>query len=147
MKVTLQIQVSDIDQYQVPMLGEFQSWTDMIAKNEGEVCVRIVDNDESASLNSRYRHLPHATNVLSFPMESPVPLTIPVLGDIVITAPLIRSQAEEQGKNIKSHWAHIFVHGLLHLMGYDHQAQEQAEIMEAYEIKVMNLLGFANPYG
>ena len=146
MQVSLQIGLSDPKAYDIPEQCEFQDWTDITTHAEGEVCVRVVDKAESARLNEQYRQRPYASNVLSFAFNAPIPLENPLLGDIVIAAPLILEEAVEQEKPIKDHWAHIFIHGLLHLQGYDHQDDEQARQMEACEIKILNRLGFANPY-
>lgn len=146
MRVTLQVALPDAEPFEVPSLSEFQRWADLTADESGEVCVRVVDGYEALQLNWQYRHRPYATNVLSFPFESSVSLTVPLLGDVVMTAPIIFREAHDQGKTIKSHWAHMFIHGLLHLKGYDHQEVEQAQQMEDYEVRVLNLLGFPNPY-
>ena len=109
--------------------------------------LRIVGRRESATLNRRYRHQVGATNVLSFP-PGPVqaPLSARFLGDIVICAPVVKAEAASQGKAERAHWAHMLVHGILHLRGYDHVTPPQATLMEALETRVLRGLGFPNPY-
>ena len=111
-----------------------------------EVSVRIVDSDEMARLNETYRGKTGATNVLSFPAGLPVELAIPLLGDIVICAPVVRAEAARQGKTEKAHWAHMAVHGTLHLLGFDHIEEEEAAIMEALESSILSELNYACPY-
>jgi probable rRNA maturation factor len=111
-----------------------------------ELVVRIVDEAESAALNNRYRGKPGPTNVLSFPFESPPGLELAHLGDLVICAPVVEREAREQGKPSEAHWAHMLVHGLLHLQGHDHQAEAEAEAMETLESAILAQLGYPNPY-
>lgn len=111
-----------------------------------EVSIRIVDESESAELNQRYRNKKGPTNVLSFPVDLPESLNLPLLGDLVLCAPVVTQEAQEQGKTELAHWAHMVIHGTLHLLGYDHQADEDARVMESCEISIMKKLGFANPY-
>jgi len=111
-----------------------------------QLTVRIVDIDEGESLNRTYRSGQSATNVLSFPFDDPFQLAPPLLGDIVICAPVLISEANQQNKDLAAHWAHLVVHGVLHLLGYDHLDDEQASVMEAQEINILALLGYANPY-
>lgn len=105
------------------------------------VSVRVVDDAEAASLNLEWRGRAYATNVLSFPSEVPG-----FLGDIVLCAPVIQREAGEQGKAVSDHWAHLVVHGALHLCGWDHQTDRQAEAMEAHEALILDRLGIINPY-
>lgn len=113
-----------------------------------EVTIRIVDTEEMSELNSTYRHKKGPTNVLSFPFTTPekVDIEIPILGDIVICADVVNHEAQEQGKSQEAHWAHMIVHGIFHLLGYDHENDSNAAVMESLEIEIMQALGFANPY-
>lgn len=111
-----------------------------------ELTVRIVGTEESAQLNETYRHKQGPTNVLSFPFEKPAQVELPLLGDLVVCAPVVAQQAKDQYKTTKAHWAHMVVHGTLHLLGYDHQDASAAERMEGIEINILNKLGFPNPY-
>lgn len=113
-----------------------------------EITLRIVDTKEMADLNSRYRQKNGPTNVLSFPFMLPdeIKMELPILGDIVICADVVNREAQEQHKTQESHWAHMVIHGVLHLLGYDHEMDNEAGIMEAIEIEIMQSFGFANPY-
>lgn len=114
--------------------------------SEAELSVRIVDEDESQALNLQYRGKDKPTNVLSFPCELPDGVELPLLGDLVICAQVVAKEALEQGKVLHAHWAHMVVHGTLHLLGYDHIEDGEAEEMEAIEIQVLLELGYPNPY-
>lgn len=111
-----------------------------------EITVRIVDEEECAELNQRYRNREGATNVLSFPYESVSGSGQDLFGDIVICAPVVEREAREQNKNLQSHWAHMVIHGTLHLMGYNHIKKNEAETMESLERSLMTSLGYADPY-
>jgi probable rRNA maturation factor len=108
--------------------------------------VRIVGAAESATLNRRFRRRRGPTNVLSFPFEPPSGLRSDLLGDLVICAPVVRREARQQQKPLRAHWAHMVVHGILHLRGYDHRKRHDATVMEKKEIRILRDLGFANPY-
>lgn len=116
----------------------------------GDVTIRVVSNDEMQGLNKEYRGKDSPTNVLSFPADLPPELAAEIddleLGDIVISADVVAKEATEQGKNLMAHWAHMLVHGMLHLQGYDHIHDDEAEEMEALEVKILAQIGFANPY-
>lgn len=115
-------------------------------RQAAQLTVRIVGGEEGEALNRQYRGGDSATNVLSFPFAEPFLLQPPLLGDIVICAPVLLTQARQQNKSLRSHWAHLVVHGVLHLLGYDHMDDEQARLMEKLEIGILAELGFADPY-
>ncbi|MDZ7662225.1 rRNA maturation RNase YbeY [Thiohalophilus sp.] len=133
-----------------PSDADIQRWVSAALQAEqrqdAELTVRIVDEAESAELNEQYRHKSGPTNVLSFPFECPPEVELDLLGDLVICAPVVQREAQEQGKLEMAHWAHMVVHGTLHLLGYDHLQQDEAEEMENREISIMKELGYANPY-
>lgn len=111
-----------------------------------EISLRLVDREESQRLNKHYRQKDAATNVLSFPSDLPPDLPFRHLGDIVVCAPVVRDEALEQGKSLEAHWAHMIVHGTLHLLGYDHIKDTEAEAMESLEVSILAQLGVADPY-
>ncbi len=113
---------------------------------DAEVTIRIVDEAESQQLNFDYREKDKPTNVLSFPFQCPPGIELPLLGDLVICAQVVAREAQEQQKTLQAHWAHMVVHGSLHLLGFDHINDADAEEMEAEEIQILQELGFANPY-
>lgn len=134
---------------QAPSKAACKQWVSAALKTrceKAELSLRIVDSDEMRELNKRYRGADYATNVLSFPADLPPELQLPHLGDIVICAAVVEREAEEQHKANTAHWAHMVVHGTLHLLGYDHIDNAEAEIMEALEIAILSELNFANPY-
>ncbi|MBV2092646.1 MAG: rRNA maturation RNase YbeY [Candidatus Thiodiazotropha sp. (ex Ctena orbiculata)] len=111
-----------------------------------EMVIRIVDAPESQQLNRDYRGKDRPTNVLSFPFESPPEVPLPLLGDLVICAPVVSTEARQQNKTLEAHWAHMVVHGTLHLLGYDHQDDQQAQLMEEKERQILQALNFSDPY-
>ena len=128
----------------VPAESEILYWAGLVLDGkEGEVNIRITDEDEMRSLNSRWRNTDEPTNVLSFPLHD---AGAPLLGDIVVCAPVLRREAVKQAKSLDAHWAHIIIHGILHLMGYDHINEKEAEIMETKETALLQDLGFPDPY-
>ncbi|WP_101675944.1 rRNA maturation RNase YbeY [Alloalcanivorax mobilis] len=116
----------------------------------GEITLRIVDDEEIQALNHQYRGKDKPTNVLSFPFDMPEGLPqdaiAPLLGDIVISAPVVRREASEQNKSLNAHWAHMVTHGVLHLLGYDHIEDDDAALMESLEIRALAEHGYADPY-
>lgn len=139
----------------LPSEAQVRQWIDTTLAEldysaDVQLTVRIVDRDEMAELNQTYRHKQGVTNVLSFPFEQPQGLPeqelVPLLGDIIICAPVVHEEAAQQQKAVLQHWAHMIVHGLLHLLGYDHISDAQAEQMEGLEVRVLAALGIDNPY-
>jgi probable rRNA maturation factor len=148
MSIQVELQVVD-DTDSVPDAGHFSRWASAAAAGKaehGELSIRVVDEAESQSLNSRYRDRQYATNVLAFPVTLPDEFGLPLLGDLAICRNVIEREAREQGKETEAHWAHMVVHGTLHLLGYDHQTQAQAHLMESREVQVLQGLGYADPY-
>ncbi|HEY8159315.1 MAG TPA: rRNA maturation RNase YbeY [Methylobacter sp.] len=132
-----------------PDQQQIQLWVDAALEDydqDTEIVVRIVDEQESAELNEQYRHKSGPTNILSFPVDLPEGIELDLLGDLVICAPVVEKEALEQGKILEHHWAHIIVHGVLHLLGYDHIDDDEAELMENKEIAILNMLQINNPY-
>lgn len=145
----IQLDFINEDNLPVPDADQFQNWLNRIAKKlniSGEVCIKIVDKTESRDLNSTYRQKDKPTNVLSFPSEIPDFVDSNHLGDLAICAPVVEEEALEQNKSINNHWAHLTIHGCLHLLGYDHIEDTEAEAMEALEIELLAELGIENPY-
>ncbi len=111
-----------------------------------ELTIRFVSEKESAELNEQYRHKTGATNILSFPFAAPDEIELNLLGDLVICSDVVKREASKQKKEELAHWAHIVVHGTLHLLGYDHLTDAEADVMETKEIKILSQLGYADPY-
>lgn len=135
----------------IPQRASFERW--LMAASSGarrrrasEVSIRIVDAEEGRQLNQQYRQRDYATNVLSFPADLPPAIKLPLLGDLIICAPVIARESIEQGKTLRDHYAHMTVHGVLHLLGFDHMNDVDAEKMETLEARVLAGLGIANPY-
>ncbi|MEJ2346491.1 MAG: rRNA maturation RNase YbeY [Gammaproteobacteria bacterium] len=135
--------------HDVPRPADFRAWVARALDGRSgpvELTIRIVDSAESAALNERYRGKARPTNVLSFPYEPLPGAGVPLLGDLVICAPVVAREAREQGKESRAHWAHMVVHGVLHLVGYDHQEEGEALEMEALETDILATMGFPDPY-
>ena len=132
----------------IPAESEFRRWADGIATPGADetACLRIVDREEARALNHRYRQVDKPTNVLAFPASLPEEVDLHFLGDVVICAPLVIEEALAQEKAAADHWAHLLVHGILHLQGYAHDEADNAEEMEALETTILDKLGVANPY-
>lgn len=113
-----------------------------------QVSLRIVGAAESRKLNREWRDEDHATNVLSFPAgEMPELIDqVPSLGDLAVCLPIVKREAKTQGISLDAHWAHMMIHGVLHLLGYDHEVDRDAQVMEACEVAILESFGFANPY-
>jgi len=145
----------------VPVIADFKRWceavllSETISKPDAALTIRLVDNDEMQQLNRDYRHKDKPTNVLSFPFE---PYTVLIayagdvadvdnlLGDIVMAPAVIACEAQQQGKALLDHYAHMTIHGVLHLLGYDHLGNHDAEVMETTEVMLLATLGINNPY-
>ena len=133
----------------LPGEKDFSKWAAAVESKihaTDEVALRVVGQQEITRLNERYRKKSQPTNVLSFPADLPAQITLSFLGDIIICAPMVVKEADQQHKTHASHWAHMAVHGILHLQGYDHGNDQEAAEMENLEIEILNRLGFANPY-
>lgn len=134
-----------------PNEDDFQRWAwaaldGRTPYTKPELTIRLVMDDEMTALNSEYRGQQKSTNVLSFPFEAPPGIDIELLGDIIISVPVILKEAQEQGKTLDQHWAHMVIHGCLHLLGYDHIDDDEAVIMESLESDILASLGYPNPY-
>jgi probable rRNA maturation factor len=146
MKINLQIATQEKN---IPSESLFKSWVKAALqgkKEKMEITIRLVDKPEIIELNKKYRHKKLPTNVLAFPFQAPPGIKIPILGDIVICAPIANKEAFEQKKSTKAHWAHLTTHAILHLLGHKHSTQKDAKKMETLEIKILKKLGFPNPY-
>ncbi|MBV0932463.1 rRNA maturation RNase YbeY [Marinobacterium weihaiense] len=133
----------------LPSEADFTHWIETVLtdrKVEGEVCIRIVEADESQALNAEYRGKDKPTNVLSFPFEVPPGVPVTLLGDLVICADVVTQEADEQAKASLHHWAHMVMHGTLHLLGFDHINDDEAEEMEALERALLARLDIDDPY-
>ena len=115
-------------------------------QQDAEMCIRIVEEEESQQLNNQYRGKNKPTNVLSFPSEIPEEVDLPLLGDLVICVNVVERESKEQNKSLESHWAHMVLHGTLHLLGYDHIEDKEAEEMEHLETQLLVGLGYPPPY-
>jgi len=134
----------------LPSEAHFRRWCELALRQrtaDSELTIRLVDEEEGRELNHSFRHKDYATNVLSFPADIPDGLLdIPLLGDLVICVPVVEREAREQSKASEAHWAHLVIHGCLHLLGYDHIDDEEAEEMEALERELLAELGHPDPY-
>ncbi|NUF50284.1 rRNA maturation RNase YbeY [Gilliamella sp. ESL0250] len=147
--IILDLQIATEDTLNLPTEAQILQWLNVIIPqfmDNAELTIRIVDEQESQQLNNTYRHKDKPTNVLSFPFESPIEIDVPLLGDLIICKQVVEAEAKQQHKSLTSHWAHMIVHGCLHLLGYDHILDEEAEEMENIEIAIMQQLGFEDPY-
>lgn len=166
---TVDLQIACAEE-NLPSLEHFQCWVDtalsmiysksnekegltspdMLRKysdhRQDELSIRLVELEESQSLNSQYRHKDKPTNVLSFEFEAPEGLSLNLLGDLVICSDIVSSEAISQNKPLLSHWAHMVIHGCLHLLGFDHINDSDADEMESLEIEILAKLDISNPY-
>lgn len=148
-KMIIDLQIACEQETGLPTAEQIEQWATAAVKpqsDEVEMTVRIVDEAESHALNLNYRGKDRPTNVLSFPFECPDEVELPLLGDLVICRQVVEREAQEQDKPVMAHWAHMVVHGSLHLLGYDHIEDDEAEEMESLETQIMTGLGFADPY-
>jgi len=144
----LDFQIVSISKY-LPDEALFKTWVDTVLKDpsqDSEIVIRIVDKEEMIQFNEQYRNKKGATNILSFPFEAPEGVESDLLGDLLVCAAVVEAEAAEQNKELEHHWAHMIVHGVLHLIGYDHINDEDAEEMEALEIKILKTIKIDNPY-
>jgi len=151
MTLELDVQIA-LESPGLPDEPDLHRWAEAALAGAGyekpaEIVIRMVNEAESAALNHTYRHKTGPTNVLSFPCEAPPEVDLPLLGDIVVCAPLTLLEAAQQRKTPESHWAHLVIHGVLHLLGYDHFEDAQANAMELLETRILAELGYPDPYG
>jgi probable rRNA maturation factor len=123
-----------------------QAATEGVRRSAISIGVRVVNEAESAGFNGRYRRRRGPTNVLAFPFDTPAGARTDTLGDLVICAPVVNREARAQGKPAAAHWAHMVVHGIMHLRGYDHKTRRDAAVMERREAAILRRLGYADPY-
>ena len=146
MPISLDVQIASKSS-DLPKAVQFQQWANSIQiEEETSACLRVVDEAEAKMLNFKYRQIDKPTNVLSFPAEVIPQIEINFLGDVVICAPVVIEEAKSQEKLVDDHWAHLLIHGLLHLQGYDHINEKDAEEMESLELELLNSLNISNPY-
>jgi probable rRNA maturation factor len=144
----IDLQVIDKNVY-FPSVDKMQCWVDCTLSDytvETELVIRIVNQKEISELNEKYRGKKGSTNILSFTFEQPVGIKLDLLGDLVICAAVVNNEAKQQNKDLDAHWAHIVIHGVLHLLGFDHIKAQEAEIMENKEVSILQSLNISNPY-
>jgi probable rRNA maturation factor len=140
-KLSLAVQYAS-ESKDLPDITQFRKWARNALRIDAEIAVRIVDEEEGRALNRDYRGKDYATNVLTFPLaEEPC-----LMGDIILCAPVVAAEAAAQNKPLHAHYAHLTVHGVLHLHGYDHEIEAQAELMETLETEIVTKLGYPDPY-
>lgn len=134
----------------IPNIETLTNWASLVLAHaqieDNEFTARFVDTSESQALNSQYRNKNSPTNVLSFPFECPADIPVKCLGDLVICVPVIEAEAQQQGKQVSHHYAHMIIHGILHLLGYDHIEASEAQAMESIEIALLAQLSIDDPY-
>lgn len=136
-------------QQETPSLEQFETWVNAVIKHHGkyfQISIEIVDKQTSQALNNTYRQKDKPTNVLSFPLELPGFVEEDLIGDLAICAEVLIEEAMQQNKALNNHWAHLTIHGCLHLLGYDHIQDDEAEVMESLEVQLLEKLSVENPY-
>lgn len=149
MSIELDLQLAVEDENGLPIFDDIHLWLSSAVTQfqpQAEVTIRLVDEEESHQLNHDYRGKDKPTNVLSFPFEAPPGIELDLLGDLIICRQVVEREAIEQNKPLMAHWAHMVVHGSLHLLGYDHIEDDEAEEMESLETEIMQGMGFKDPY-
>jgi probable rRNA maturation factor len=146
-KILLDLQIAS-ETKNLPSAEQLKTWAELACHktDETELTIRLVDAEESQALNLQYRGKDKPTNVLSFPFEMPEHIELNLLGDLVICAPVVELEASQQGKPTMDHWAHLTIHGVLHLQGYDHIEEEEAVLMESLETELLGSIGIKDPY-
>lgn len=147
--IILDLQIACDNPEGLPSEALFERWLAAVLPKfqaQSEVTIRIVDEAESHHLNLTYRGKDKPTNVLSFPFEAPPEIELPLLGDLIICRQVVEQEAAEQQKTAEEHWAHMVIHGCLHLLGYDHIEDDEAEEMEGLETEILAELGYDDPY-
>ena len=140
-KLSLAVQYATRPEH-VPTRHQFKKWAQAALEQDAEIALRLVDAEEGRELNRSYRNKDYATNVLTFPlMHDPL-----LMGDIVLCASVVEKEAAEQSISLEAHYAHLTVHGVLHMQGYDHENDADAEVMETLESQIVMKLGYADPY-
>ena len=149
MKHTVDLQ-NVCDAQNLPSAELFQQWVDTaltsVTEQTFELTIRLVNSTESQQLNKQYRHKDKPTNVLSFPFEVPEGIELNLLGDLIICSNVVEQESKEQNKALFDHWAHMVIHGCLHLLGYDHINDTDANEMEALEVEILATLAITDPY-
>ena len=152
MPIAIDYQINTASEQGLPSAEQLQQWVTAALHSaedqmtDAELTIRVVDRSEGQQLNLDYRGRDYATNVLSFPFSAPVELPIPLLGDLVICAEVVAEEAKQQNKAGLDHWTHMVIHGTLHLLGYDHIDDDDAEQMEQLEKDILASLAIADPY-
>ncbi|MCK6262224.1 rRNA maturation RNase YbeY [Vibrio sp. ZSDE26] len=149
MSIELDLQLAVKDEAGLPSEADIHLWLSKAVtsfQSNAEVTIRIVDTEESHELNHQYRGKDKPTNVLSFPFEAPPGVELDLLGDLIICRQVVEQEAIEQNKPLMAHWAHMVVHGSLHLLGYDHIDDDEADEMESLETEFLQSMGFKDPY-
>lgn len=149
MQPIIDYQIICKDHKNLPQINDLTLWVEsalLPTTSRNEITIRIVDSAESHKLNLTYRGKDSPTNVLSFPFECPAEVELPLLGDLVICQQVVEKEAQEQNISLMDHYAHLIIHGVLHLQGFDHMNDQDAEVMEGLETQIMQRLGLPDPY-